>query len=187
MIDIRGFTALTAAVSPRAVVTLLSDYERRMGRVIREHGGSIDKFLGDGILATFGCVGESRTPEADALRAALGCAQESRAWALQRRARGEVPVGIGVAVTSGSVVFGTVGDGVRLEFTSIGEPVNRAAKLEKHTKVRDTAVITDWVTLKAAVAQGFERGDAFRMHPAEPVSGLADPLDIAVLDLPSPG
>src|SRR5262249_36418771 len=69
--DLRGFTKLSMNMAPDKVIALLIDYQKRLVPIIQRHGGAVDKFLGDGILATFGCAAPSKTYAADALRAAL--------------------------------------------------------------------------------------------------------------------
>ena len=86
--DIRGFTRLSLELSPDALMTLLAEYEARMGDTIRGHGGSIDKYLGDGIMATFGAATRSETWAADALRAVDDLVAAAAAWREERRAAG---------------------------------------------------------------------------------------------------
>ena len=180
--DIRAFTAQSARMRPAAVLALLTEYQSRLVPLIQEHGGRIDKFLGDGILATFGAVAPSSTYAADALRAAEAVAREARAWADVRRAQGESPVDVSVAVTTGPVVVGAVGDESRLEYTVIGDAVNLAAKLDKHNKIERAAVLTTWDTFDRAARQGYEGRDRFRMLDAGPVDGVADRIELAALD-----
>ena len=132
--DIRGFTALAKRLPATDVIRLLAEYERRMVPVIQKHDGSIDKFMGDGIMATFGAVVPSGTCAADALRAVDELVAAAAEWADQRRAVGDPPLAINFAVAHGTVVFGAVGDESRLEYTVIGDPVNLSTKLEKHNK-----------------------------------------------------
>src|SRR5690606_1370445 len=102
----------------------------------------------------------------------------SRAFA----AAGGRKVDIGFAVVFGRVLFGTVGNDGRLEYTVIGEPVNLAAKLEKHNKIACTCVVTDAATLARAEAEGFAAATAFRLVPGVAVEGVAGPVDLAVMD-----
>jgi adenylate cyclase len=154
--DIRGFTGLAARRNPAELVTLLIEYQRRMSPIIKSHQGAIDKFLGDGILATFGCAMASNTPTADALRALIALRAAADAFSRETSARLGEPVDLGFALVGGDVLCGTVGDEARLEFTVIGEVVNRAVKLEKANKELATSALLDRETYAAACVEGFD-------------------------------
>src|SRR6185312_16511380 len=120
-VDLRGFTRLSTELAPGDVMKLLQDYQGRLCPLIVANGGSIDKFLGDGILASFGAVTPSSTAAADAMRAADAILAAAEGWRAERQAADLAPLSIGLALTAGHVVFGAVGDGERLEFTVIGD------------------------------------------------------------------
>lgn len=174
--DMRGFTAFASSQPPERVMGVLVEYQHRIGAIISAHGGAIDKFLGDGILATFGCTRTSETSAADALRAGLAVADEGVQFIASLNGAG--PSGIGVAVTAGNVLFGTVGDEERLEFTVIGEPVNLATKLEKHNKRLGAVLITDGATFDLAVTQGFDADQALTRANQQSIEGSTEPLDL---------
>jgi adenylate cyclase len=177
--DIRDFTSLAARWPARDVMQLLIDYQRRVSAVIARHGGAIDKFLGDGILATFGCATPSQTPAADALRTLLALLREAEDFSqAMARAKGE-RLEVGFAVTSGDVLCGTVGEHTRLEFTVIGDTVNLAAKLEKANKTLGTAALADGAVVAAAEREGFtpDRKRAFECFRIE-LPGVAEPRDV---------
>jgi adenylate cyclase len=180
-IDLRGFTRLSTELAPAEIMKVLQDYQGRMCPLIVANGGSIDKFLGDGILASFGAVTPSTVNAADAMRAADAVIEAANEWAAERQAAGQAPLLIGMAVAAGRVVFGAVGDGERLEFTVIGDAVNFTAKLEKHNKDEETRALTDGKTYALAEEQGY---NASRMHErrlARRVAGVSDLVDIVVL------
>jgi adenylate cyclase len=181
MVDLRGFTALATRLPPAAVMDLLADYQGRMVAAIRAHGGSVDKFLGDGILASFGVARPSEAHVAEGCRALEAVVAASGAWARERRAGGHEPLAVGAALATGTVMFGTVGDAERLEYTVIGEPVNLAAKLEKHTKAEAATAVLPAEALGLARAQGFRPGLAWEIRLACGVAGVGAPLDLAVL------
>jgi adenylate cyclase len=180
-VDLRGFTRLSTELQPGDVMKLLQDYQGRVCPLIVSNGGSIDKFLGDGILASFGAVAPSPTAAADALRAADAVIEAADRWAAERRAAGLPPLSIGLAAASGRVVFGAVGDGERLEFTVIGDAVNFAAKLEKHNKDEKTRALVDSRTYGKAEQQGYVAAVVRERRPARKVAGVADLVDIVVL------
>jgi adenylate cyclase len=180
-VDLRGFTRLSTELAPDDVMKLLQDYQGRVCPLIVSNGGSIDKFLGDGILASFGAVASSATAAADALRAADAVIEAADRWAAERTAAGRQPLSIGLAVASGRVVFGAVGDAERLEFTVIGDAVNFAAKLEKHNKDEHTRALVDGSTYAKAEQQGYIAPARRERRPGRKVGGMADLVDIVVL------
>src|SRR3546814_6771047 len=103
--------------------------------VIQRHGGSIDTFLGDGIMATFGAGRPSKRQAAEALAALDAAMAEAADWQAENESAGRRCPQVNGAVATGRVLFGAVGDDTRLEYTVIGDAVNLAAKLEKHNKL----------------------------------------------------
>jgi adenylate cyclase len=181
MIDLRGFTRLASTLAPDRVMQLLGDFQRRMVAVLFAHGGSVDKFLGDGILAHFGAATESATHAADALRAIDDLMAAATEW-IEEAATGGVPdLGVGAACASGQVLFGAVGDAERLEYTVIGNAVNLAAKLEKHTKQEEVRALASEETWRLALASGYESPVPRRLLRARPVAGVAEPVDLVVM------
>ena len=132
-VDIQGFTSFAAERSPEAVIGTLRAFHEIMEGAVFAHGGTLDKFLGDGLMATFG----TPTPADDDVRRAYHCARRmvlaSQTWNEQRLARGEVALGVSVGLHFGPVVVGDIG-GKRLEFAVIGNTVNVASRLEALTR-----------------------------------------------------
>jgi adenylate cyclase len=181
MVDLRGFTPLSHQIAPGEVMALLSEYQSRVVAAVTEHGGSIDKFMGDGILASFGATRPSPRFAADALRAIDALLASTAAWVEERRARGLPAPEAGAAVATGPVMFGTIGDASRLEYTVIGEPVNLAAKLEKHTKVEGVRALCAAETYQLARSQGYEPPAPPRPLARRHVAGLEEPVDLMAL------
>jgi adenylate cyclase len=180
-LDLRGFTKLAAHQTPADTMAVLGDYHQRMVPVIQAHGGSIDKYLGDGILASFGAARPSQTYAADALHALGEVLVAADDWNADRAKLGEPPLGIGAAVAVGPVLFGVTGDASRLEFTVIGDVVNLAAKLEKHCKVVARRALTTVVTLDLAKVQGFDGIAALEALPEQAVAGVTLPIGLVAL------
>jgi adenylate cyclase len=181
MVDLRGFTPLTHRLAPGEVMALLSEYQSRVGAAVTRHGGSIDKFMGDGVLASFGATRPSASFAADALRTLEALLTSTAAWAGERRARGLAAPAVGAAVSTGPVMFGTIGDDSRLDYTVIGEPVNLAAKLEKHTKVEGMRALCTADAYQLALDQGYEPAAAHRPLARREVAGVAEPVDLIAL------
>lgn len=165
MVDLRGFTPLTHRLEPREVMALLSEYQSRVVTAVTAHGGGIDKFMGDGILASFGATRPTTTFAADALSALDALLAATAAWAEERRARGLPAPQVGAAVATGPVMFGTIGDDTRLEYTVIGDPVNLAAKLEKHTKAEGVPALCTAAAHRLALTQGYRPGPSLISSP----------------------
>ena len=180
-IDLRGFTRIAAMLEPDETVSLLAAYQQRVVPLVQQHGGAIDKFLGDGIMATFGAVESSPTFAADALRAVDAVMADSDLWAAAEGPLSRLPPrSIGAAVAAGPVVFGTVGDEHRLEFTVIGPPVNLAAKLEKQTKALGCRALTTAEAYQIALAQDHRPAGEPALVRSE-VEGTGKIYDLVVL------
>ena len=180
-LDLRGFTTYAQAVPAAEAIALLAEYQSRMVPLIQRHGGSIDKFLGDGILATFGAAVPSATYAADSLAAVESIMIEVEAWNAKRSEAGRSPLRVGASVATGRIIFGAVGDSTRLEYTVIGDAVNLSAKLEKHTKDEAVRALTTADTLALAQSQGYSPTRTPEMRPARSVGGVAQPVDLVVL------
>jgi adenylate cyclase len=179
--DLRGFTRLSMDLPPNEVIALLMEYQARLVPIIQRHGGAVDKFLGDGILATFGCVGASDSYAADALRAALDIQAAATDWTDARAAAGQPPIAIGASVTTGRVIFGVIGDESRLEFTVIGDAVNLCAKLDKHSKVEGARALMTTAAYELALLQGFSSTRPLERRSQRQIDGIAGRQDIVVI------
>jgi type III pantothenate kinase len=146
MSDIRGFTTLSEERKPMEVVELLNEYFAEMTRVIFDNGGSIDKFIGDAILAVWG-VPEAQPDDAErAVRAALQMQEALTRLNERLEARGHPRLRIGVGVHSGVVVSGQIGAPDRMDFTVIGDAVNVASRIEGLTKEYEQPVLISEAT-----------------------------------------
>ena len=155
-VDIRGFTPMAADLDPGHVVELLTRYQEKIVPLVQSNNGVIDKFLGDGIMATFGASRESEAYAADALRTVDAILREAQSWTETEDLREIAGPRINAATAAGPIVFGVIGNESRLEYTVIGAAVNLAAKLEKHNKTASTLALTDAATYELALEQGYE-------------------------------
>jgi len=184
MLDIRGFTRLTATLPPKAIVEVLTGFHARIVPIIEKHGGVIDKFLGDGIMATFGAITPSSTAAANAVRALEAIMAEADIWHADPEAGPSRQIlEVNGAVAAGNVVFATLGNGERLEYTVIGEPANLAAKLEKHNKIEATRALVCAATYDSALAQGYVPARSHERRAQCRVAGVATPMDVVALAL----
>jgi adenylate cyclase len=127
--DIRGFTSMAESMGPDAIAQLLTEYFSEMVEIVFEHGGTLDKFVGDAIMALWGApIAHADDPDR-ALRAAVamqrGVARLNQQWALA----GRPEIGVGIGINYGEVFAGNIGSHRRLEYTVIGDAVNVASRL----------------------------------------------------------
>jgi len=128
--DLRGFTAIAEKYPASSLIEMLNLHFSRMCRIIADYGGTIDKFMGDSILALFGMT-ESRS---DDLQRAIACAVEMQQAMLKvnrlNRQRGYPQLFMGIAINTGNVVAGKLGSDLHSEYTVIGDAVNTACRIE---------------------------------------------------------
>ncbi|MFV3075672.1 adenylate/guanylate cyclase domain-containing protein [Niveispirillum fermenti] len=153
--DLTGFTRLCENAPAGEIIDLLRQFRIRMERAVFTHGGTVDKYIGDCVMATFGLLSPSGRDPA----AALACAHDMQAaigdWNLQRANRGLPAVGLGIGVHYGAVVAGDIGSDQRLEFTVIGDTVNVASRLMHLTRTLEAGiVISDEVAGAALLTDG---------------------------------
>lgn len=133
--DIRGYTQLTESLGAVEVVNLLNEYFERMVDPIFNYKGTVDKFIGDAIMAVFGAPLYLEDHAELSVNAALGMRNSLKEFNRDRKKQGLAPIKIGIGISSGEVVSGNIGSSRRMDYTAIGDGVNVSARLESITKL----------------------------------------------------
>ena len=139
--DIVGFTSLGEALSPVDLIGLLREFHQRMQAAVFANDGTLDKYLGDGLMASFGTPNTGRRDAANALAAARAMTVALANWNAIRIARDEPTIRIGIGIHWGPVVLGDIGGDHRLEFATIGDTVNVASRLEHMSRDLDADIV----------------------------------------------
>lgn len=132
--DIVGFTTVAERTSPESAFALIRSFQERITQVGFRHSGSLDKYLGDGLMVTFGAIQDEPDAAARAITCAFAMIDEIDRWNAKRMARGASAVRIAIGVHYGAVIVGNVGSEQRREFTAVGDVVNVASRLEEATR-----------------------------------------------------
>ena len=181
--DIRGFTGIAERLSPEGLHRLLNDYLHVMVESIVEHGGFIDKFVGDKVMALF--MGPRSTAESafSAIEAARTIHLRIAAQNAARVGDDEPPLEVGIGINTGEMVVGNVGDQRRMDFTAIGDSVNVADRLQSLAKGVQTLIGAETAALVPGLVKLIDLG-------SQPVRGRIAPVQVYAIDntdiLPAP-
>jgi adenylate cyclase len=193
--DIRSFTAISEKMEPAEVVEFINSYMERMVACVFLTGGTIDKFIGDAVMAHWGAVESNGSPELDALAAvksALLMRASLRSLNQDRKSAGKPVIKIGCGINSGQVVAGQIGTDERMEYTVIGDTVTFADRTEtlnkpfgteilitEHTwKLCGSRLITKEMPSVASAAGVTEKGKKVRMFAVINISDSQEAEDL---------
>ena len=172
--DIRGFTALSERLGPRAVVQMLNQFFAEMAAEIAAGGGIVMQYIGDNIYAVFPQKGGPDHARR-ALDAALGMLRRLAVLNALRAARGEPRIAIGIGLHTGNVVAGSIGSPRLLQYSYVGDTVNTASRIERLTRKLDCELLASGTTLARA---GGKAAFAAERMPSEPILGKREALSL---------
>jgi adenylate cyclase len=150
IVDIRNFTAMSAALAPEEIVAFLNQFFTRMIEAIFSHRGTLDKFLGDGCLAIFGAPLDDPEHDRMAVLAAQDMLTAAHELSAELEEKHGVPLRIGIGLHTGEAVVGNIGSEQRMEYTAIGDTVNIASRLEALTKSYHTELLVSEAVVRGA-------------------------------------
>jgi len=184
-VDVVGSTRRMEEFTPEQVIAAVRAFHRRVVPLVFRHGGSIDKFLGDGLMAVFGAPQSTPDDARNAMLCAVEILDTVDRWSVRRVARGNVPVAVCIGLHFGPVIQGNVGIADRLEFATLGDTVNLASRLEGMTRDHGAGMLVSRGTIAAAERSGpLSAGIAARCRDLGvlPIAGHAAPIHVIAID-----
>jgi adenylate cyclase len=176
--DIRRFTSIAETLTPQATVDMLNEYFAEMTAIVLRHGGALDKYIGDAVMAVFGAPLAVASDTDNALATANDMIRSLRALNRRREGRGARPLEIGVGLATGEVAAGPLGGAARADYTVIGDSVNLASRLEGATKHYGATVLLAGSTVERLVAPArLRRIDLIRVKGKEQPTEIFEALD----------
>lgn len=170
--DLRGFTTLSAQLAPADITMVLNRYFTCMTQAIFSHGGTVDKFIGDAVMAFWGAPLPDPEQERHAIQAAIAMKDALGVLNLELAAQGKPPLRLGIGIHSGDALVGNMGSESRLSYTAIGDTVNVASRLEGANKTLGTEIMLSADTAKGAPGLPLRTLGAIR------VKGRPQPLQV---------
>ncbi|MGE0736968.1 MAG: adenylate/guanylate cyclase domain-containing protein [Alphaproteobacteria bacterium] len=177
--DIVGFTAIAERQSPAATIDMLREFHARMAAAIFGNGGTVDKYIGDCVMATFGTPHAGANDASNAFKCALAMVTAMEDWNRLRALSREPSLRIGIGLHYGPVVLGDIGDERRLEFAVIGDTVNVAARLEALTRKHDVDLLaSEDLVERARLEIGLESTLLANLTPGGKISVYGRAADV---------
>ncbi len=172
--DIRGFTSISEGLTPQELVRLLNEYLNPMTRIVLEEKGTLDKFIGDAVMAIFNAPLDLLNHPDAACRAAVRMLESLKELNVGFKARNMNVIDIGIGINTGLAVVGNMGADIRFDYTAIGDSVNLASRLESLNKYYGTHILVSEETKVKVTAQGFKFREVDRVR----VKGKQHPVVI---------
>lgn len=178
-VDLRSFTQLSEASEPEVIAELLSEYRQRVTEAVFEHGGTVDKFIGDGVMAVFGHPHTKADDSARAIRCSLVLSTLLQSWSAERARRGKSAVEAGIGLHVGPVIGGVLESGRHAEFTVFGDAVNVAERLERLCRPLNATLVVSEDVLEEAPQ--WRAGAPWKWKDAASLDGRRGKLRLAYL------
>jgi adenylate cyclase len=161
--DLYDYTEMSAEMSGEQVIALLREFHMIVEDAVFNHGGTLDKYIGDGLMATFGTPSPGPMDATNAIAATRQMLRELARWNQRREAKDERRIRIGVGLHFGMATLGDVGTDQRFELTVVGDTVNVASRIEQLSRLVRTAVVASDDIIQRAIAEsGIEAIESFR-------------------------
>jgi len=178
--DIRGFTRMAESMDPAALRDYLNTVFTGLSNIIHWHGGTVDKYIGDAVMAFWGAPVDDPEHAEHAVEAAIAMQQEARRMSANFVMRGLPPLTIGIGINTGLARVGDMGSEVRRTYTALGDAVNLASRLESLTKRYDVPIMVGEATVRAVRRHRFDE-----LVPAL-IDGRTEPVRVYAPVMPAP-
>jgi adenylate cyclase len=180
--DLAGFTTLAEEMAPEEVMALLRAFHGRMEDEVFRHGGCLEKFIGDAMLATFGVPDVGARDATDALACARSMLASLEAWNGERAAAGLPPLRMGVGLHYGQAVLGDIGSQRSMAFATVGDTINVASRLQALTRELDARLVASGELVAAVEGEAADLSLLARLTPrgSRTLRGRDTPLTIWV-------
>jgi adenylate cyclase len=177
--DMRGFTKLSEQMEPTRLQELLNDVFSRLTELIRANRGTIDKYMGDCVMAFWGAPVETPDHAQLAVKTALGMARAVQRFNEEHRAKGLPEIGIGIGLNTGTMCVGDMGSDIRRSYTVIGDAVNLGSRLEGLSKVYGVEIVASESTRRLAQNFSWQELDKVRVKGKDQAVGIFTPQEAA--------
>jgi len=177
--DVRGFTSISEGLSPPQLAELMNEFLTPMTRVIHKHRGTIDKYMGDAIMAFWGAPVDDAEHPRHALQAALEMVHTLQTMDAHFQSRGWPPVRVGVGLNTGEMTVGNMGSEFRLAYTVMGDAVNLGSRLESLTRVYGVQIMVSEMVAQAVPEHAFLELDRVRVKGKEQPIRIFEPLGLS--------
>jgi len=180
--DIVGFTKMAEQETPEEVVSVLREFHKQMEKAVFDHNGTLDKFLGDGLMVSFGTPVTSIDDAHNALECAVSMQNRMLDWNQSRQKAGKKPIRLSIGLHYGDVILGDIGSERRLEYTVLGDAVNVSSRLEALTRVLGSSIVASDAVMIAAGKEA-KVASSFEFLGPQTLRGREEPVDVWAVKL----